>query len=358
MSRATTKPRSFGIRHHAAIRLGALLLICQLAGCERELPQSREKGDGHAPSRVELLNVANDPTREMWKDLNNAFAAAYLKETGVPVNIRQSHASSASQSRAVIEGLDADVVTLAVWPDTDQLRKKGLINEGWESRLPNRSLPYTTPIVFVVRKGNPKGIKTWSDLIQPNVEIVTPNPKTSGNGKLAFLAAWGSVVLNGGTEDQAHDFVTRLYRQVSVLDTGSRASTVTFAQKGIGDVHLAFESEAQLEVREAKGELEIILPPLSILAEPHVAVVDANVEKKKTRTVAEAYLKFLYTDEGQRIIASHFYRPTNDTQAAKHRDQFPELKLFTIDQISKGWDEAQEKFFAEGAMFDQIYKSK
>lgn len=312
-----------------------------------------------APQKsIALLNVANDPTRELWKDLNTAFAKAYLAETGTTVEIKQSHASSGSQARAVIDGLDADVVSLAVWPDTDQLRAKGLVDEGWEDRLPNRSLPYTTPIVFVVRKGNPKQIKDWPDLTKGDIEIITPNPKTSGNGKLSFLAAWGSVIKNGGTEEQARDFVTKLYQRVSILDTGSRGATTTFAQKGQGDVHLAFESEAHLEVLEAKGDLEIVLPSLSILAEPHVAVVDANVDKKQTRKAAEAYLRFLYTDEGQELIAKHHYRPTNLGQTEKHRDKFPPLKLFVITEIASGWPEAQERFFAEGALFDAIYKSK
>lgn len=310
------------------------------------------------PKRVELLNVANDPTRELWRDINAAFTKAYLAETGVNVEIKQSHASSGSQARAVIDGLAADVVTLAVWPDTDQLRKKGLIKDGWEDRLPNHSLPYTTPIVFVVRKGNPKQIKDWPDLIREDVEVITPNPKTSGNGKLSFLAAWGSVIKNGGTEDQAREFVTKLYQRVPILDTGSRGSTTTFAQKGQGDVHLAFESEAHLETQEARGELEIILPSLSILAEPHVAVVDANVDAKKTREAAEEYLKFLYTDQGQSLIAKHHYRPTNSGQTEKYPDKFPALKLFSITEITSGWPEAQERFFAEGALFDTIYKSK
>jgi sulfate/thiosulfate-binding protein len=311
-----------------------------------------------APQGITLLNVANDPTRELWKDLNTAFARSYLVETGTTVEIKQSHASSASQARAVIDGLEADVVSLAVWPDTDQLQKKGLIHEGWEDRLPNRSLPYTTPIVFVVRKGNPKQIKDWPDLTRGDIEIITPNPKTSGNGKLSFLAAWGSVIKNGGTEEQARDFVTKLYQRVSILDTGSRGSTTTFAQKGQGDVHLAFESEAHLEVLEAKGDLEIVLPSLSMLAEPHVAVVDANVDKKKTRKAAEAYLRFLYTDEGQELIAKHHYRPTNAGQTEKHSNKFPALKLFSITEIASGWPDAQERFFAEGALFDTIYKSK
>lgn len=347
---------------NSALAVFWIAAIGLVAGCGAESsspadPSGTTANTSRIGTEVELLNVANDPTRELWKDLNSAFAAAYQKETGTTVRIRQSHASSGSQARAVVDGLEADVVTLAVWPDTDQLRKKGLIKEGWEDRLPRRRLPYSTPIVFVVRQGNPKGIKDWSDFSRPDIEIITPNPKTSGNGKLAFLAAWGSVVLSGGTEQQAREFVTELYKRVPVLDTGARGSTTTFAQKGLGDVHLAFESEAHLEVQEAQGKLEIVYPSVTILAEPHVAVVDLNVDKKRTREAAEAYLKFVYTAEGQAIVARHFYRP-NAGLLELDRDQFPELKLFSITEIAKDWEEAQEKFFAEGALFDSIYRER
>lgn len=342
-----------------------LLLLTVLAtGCS---PQPKPSSTGTTPgagtgstpaTKVELLNVSYDPTRELWKDLNSAFSASYEKETNTAVTIKQSHGGSGSQARAVIDGLEADVVSLALWLDTDQIRKKNLIKEGWEERLPNRSLPYTSTIVFVVRKGNPKGIKDWSDLSKPDVQIITPNPKTSGNGKLAFLAAWGSVIVGGGSEDQAREFVTKLYKQVPVLDTGARGATTTFAQKEIGDVHLTWENEAHLEVQEAKGSLEVIYPSVSILAEPHVAVVDANVDRKNTRTAAEAYLKFLYTTEGQEIIVKHFYRPTDADVLAKHAKQFPELSLFPITKLAASWDEAQTKFFGDGAIFDTIYQSK
>jgi len=271
------------------------------------------------------------------------------------VKIKQSHGGSSSQARSVIDGLEADVVSLALWQDTDQLRKKGLIKDGWEERFPNRSLPYTSTIVFVVRNGNPKGIKDWPDLVKPGIEIITPDPKTSGNGKLAFLSAWGSVIAGGGTEEQAKEFVTQLYKQVPVLDAGARGATVTFAQKGLGDVHLTWENEAHLEVKE-NSDLEIVYPGVSILAEPHVAIVDSNVDRKKNREAAEAYLKFLYTPEGQEIIAKHYYRPTNADVIAKHRDRFKELKLFPITDIAKNWEDAQTKFFAEGAIFDSIRK--
>lgn len=304
---------------------------------------------------VELLNVSYDPTRELWKELNEKFTAQQ-QAAGKTVSIKQSHGGSGSQARAVIDGLEADVVTLAMWSDTDQLRKKGLIKDGWEEALPNRSLPYTSTIVFVVRKGNPKNIKTWADLQGAGIEIITPNPKTSGNGKLAFLAAWGSVLQKGGTEDEARAFVTQLYKQVPVLDTAARGSTTTFAQKGIGDVHLTWENEAHLEVTEAKGELELVFPESSILAEPHVAVVDANVDKKNTRATAEEYLKFLYTAEGQAVIAKHFYRPSDASVLAANSASFPAVDLFPVTKVAASWEDAQTKFFAEGAEFDRIYQ--
>lgn len=341
------------MQHKISLIAVSILLI---TGCDsKTAAPTPQRGSG---TQIELLNVSYDPTRELWKDLNTSFAEAFQRQTGNTVTIKQSHGGSSSQARSVIDGLEADVVSLAMWQDTDQIRQKGLIKEGWEERFPDRSLPYTSTIVFVVRKGNPKGIKDWSDLAKPGVQIVTPNPKTSGNGKLAFLAAWGSVVLNGGTEEQAREYVTTLYKQVPNLDTGARGSTTTFAQKGIGDVHLTWENEAHLEVHEAKGELEIVYPTLSILAEPHVALVDANVDRRKTREAAEAYLKFLYTPEGQEIIARHFYRPGDAKVLEKHRDRFPPMKLFLITEIASSWNDAQTKFFAEGALFDSIYQSK
>jgi sulfate/thiosulfate-binding protein len=307
---------------------------------------------------VELLNVSYDPTRELWRDLNTEFIARYEKETGIKLTIQQSHGGSGSQARAVIDGLEADVVTLALWSDTDALRKRGLLVSGWEERLPNRSLPYFSTIVFVVRKGNPKGIKDWPDLVRPGIEIITPNPKTSGNGKLSFLAAWGAVIQRGGAEEEAKQFVTELYRRVHVLDTGARGSTVTFAQRKIGDVHLTWENEAHLEVQESGEELELVYPPRSIRAEPHVAVVDANVDRKGTRAAAEAYLKFLYTEEAQEVIARHFYRPSNPAVLRKHAARFPEIELFPVTALVRDWDEAQQKFFSERGVFDQIYQSK
>lgn len=305
---------------------------------------------------LELLNISYDPTRELWRELNECFLADYERQTGQRLAIRQSHGGSSTQARAVIDGLDADVVTLALWPDTDAIRRKGLIHPGWEDRLPNRSLPYFSTIVFVVRRGNPKKIQDWPDLVKPGVQIITPNPKTSGNGKLSFLAAWGSVLERGGTEDEARAFVTELYRRVPVLDTGARGSTTTFAQKNIGDVHLTWENEAHLEVQEAAGTLELVYPRRSILAEPHVAVVDANVDRKGTRAAAEAYLKFLYRDEAQEIIARHHYRPSNPEILKRHSATLPPLELFPVTAVARDWAEAQQKFFGEGKVFDQIYQ--
>ena len=311
---------------------------------------------GSAQSAVQLLNVSYDPTRELWREINSAFIPLYEKEQGVKLTINQSHGGSSSQARAVIDGLDADVVTIASIIDTDAISQRGLIKKDWLNRLPNRSLPYTSTVVFVVRKGNPKQIRDWPDLVKPGVKIVTPNPKTSGNGYLSFFAAWGSVVLRGGSRDAAIPYVTQMYRQVPVLDSGARGATTTFVQRRIGDVHLAWENEAHLEVREAKGLLELVYPPISIRAEPHVAVVDANVDRRHTRAAAEAYLKYLYTDPAQEIIAKHYYRPTNAAVLAKHGATFPNIRLFDITEIAKSFADAHQHFIAEGGVFDAIYR--
>ena len=302
---------------------------------------------------IELLNVSYDPTRELWRALNEAFIPQYAKQAGTTVKINQSHGGSGAQARAIIDGLDADVASLALWPDTDAIRKAGLIANGWEQRLPNNSVAYTSTIVFVVRKGNPKGIKDWPDIAKPGVEIVTPSPKTSGNGKLSLLAAWGSVTQRGGTEEQAKEFITKLYKQAPVLDSGARGSTTTFAQKKIGDVHLTWENEAYPEVAESGGALEIVYPPVSILAEPPLAVIDANVKRKGTRDAAEAYVKFLYTTEGQEIIAKYHYRPIDP--AVLKAANFPEITRFPITALAKDWNAVTAKFFADGGVFDSIY---
>lgn len=313
-------------------------------------------GSGGSETVSELLNVSYDPTRELWKELNPVFILNWQSQSGGNVKIKQSHGGSSTQARAVIDGLEADVVTLALWTDTDAIHKKGLLKEDWDQSFPHGSSPYLSTIVFVVRKGNPKKIADWNDLIQPGVAVITPNPKTSGNGKLAFLAAWGSVLKSGGDESAARQFVTTLYRQVPVLDTGARGATTTFAQKGIGDVHLTWENEAHLEVAESAGELEIVYPKQSILAEPPVAVVDSNVDRRGTRKVAEAYLQFLYTPAGQEIIARHHYRPRNPEVLARHQASFPEIQLFPITDLVASWDEAQGKFFGDGGVFDVIYE--
>jgi sulfate/thiosulfate transport system substrate-binding protein len=313
-------------------------------------------------AQVELLNVSYDPTRELYRKLNHAFIEEYQRQTGTSVRVRQSHGGSGSQARAVIDGLRADVVSLAMWSDTDAIRKKGLIADGWEARLPNRSLPYYSTIVFVVRKGNPKRIHDWPDLLKPGVQVITPNPKTSGGARLNLLAAWGDVLKRGGTEADARDFVTRMYRQCPVLDSGARGSTVTFARRMIGDVHLTWENEARLEAEELPNDLEVVYPPRSIRAEPHVALVGANVEANErerpgTRAAAEAYVTFLYSETGQEIIAQNHYRPTHAAVAEKYKDHFPVLELLAINDVVRGgWDAAQKKFFADGGVFDQIYQ--
>lgn len=313
--------------------------------------------------KQQLLNVACDPTRELWHDVNESFAAHYEREHGEKLFIRQSHGGSGSQARSVIDGLPADVVTLALWTDTDAVRKAGLLEPDWETRYPNRSLPYVSTIVFVVRKGNPKNIRDWSDLSRSDIEVVTPNPKTSGNGKWSFLAMWGSVMWRGGTEEDARDYVTRAFKRVPVLDAAARGATMTFAQKKIGDVHLTWENEAHLEVKEAEGALEIVYPgagapggAISVLAEPHVAVVDANVRRKGTAPVADAYIKFLYTEEAQELIVKNYHRPTNAAVFARHKALFPDMDLRRATTLvpSGKWDDIQKRFFAEGAIFDQI----
>jgi len=305
---------------------------------------------------AEFLNVSYDPTRELWKDINSLFVPKLEKEQGITLIAKQSHGGSGSQARAVNDGLEADVVTLAMFPDTDAIRKTGLIDAGWVDEFPNRSLPYTSTIVFVVRKGNPKGIKDWNDLKKPGIQIVTPNPKTSGNGKLSFLAAWGYALHSGGTDADALALVTEIYKKAPVLDTGARGSTTTFAQKGIGDVQLSWENEAYLAVEETGGEVEIVYPSASILAEPHVAIVDRNVDRHGTRKVAQAYLEFLYTPEAQAVIAKHHYRPTT-AAAAGALVNLPKIEIFPVTIVSPDFDAANERFFKDGKIFDQIYSA-
>ncbi|MGZ3158185.1 MAG: sulfate ABC transporter substrate-binding protein [Burkholderiaceae bacterium] len=309
-------------------------------------------------AEVSLLNVSYDPTRELYQDINVAFAKQWKAKTGDDVKVKQSHGGSGKQARSVIDGLDADVVTLALAYDIDAIAEKGLLAADWQKRLQLNSSPYTSTIVFLVRKGNPKGIKDWNDLIKPGTSVITPNPKTSGGARWNYLAAWGySLKQPGGNEASAKDFLSKLYKNVPVLDSGARGSTVTFAERGIGDVLITWENEAYLAIKEfGADKVEIVAPPLSILAEPPVAVVDKNVDKHGTRKVAEAYLQYLYTDEAQEIIAKNYYRPAIEKEAKKYAAQFPKVKLFKLSEVAGNWTKAQKTHFADGGLFDQIYQ--
>ena len=305
---------------------------------------------------ITLLNVSYDPTRELYQDINRAFAAQWKAQHGDNLAIRMSHGGSGTQARSVVDGLPADVVTLALASDIDALADHGLVEKNWQQRLPDNASPYTSTIVFLVRKGNPKHIEDWPDLIKPGVQVITPNPKTSGGARWNFLAAWGYALQRpDGNEAKARAFVHALFQHVPVLDTGARGATNTFVQRGIGDVLLAWENEAFLAQRElGKDKFDIVVPSVTILAEPPVAVVDAHVAKDGNRAVAEAYLKFLYTPQAQDIEARHFYRPRLAAVAQKYASQFPAVKTFTIAQLFGDWRKAQAKFFADGAVFDQI----
>ena len=304
-----------------------------------------------------LLNVSYDPTRELYQDFNAAFAKYWKAKTGEKVVIKQSHGGSGKQARTVIDGLDADVVTLALAFDIDAIADKAkLLPPDWQRRLPQNSTPYTSTIVFLVRKGNPKGIKDWDDLVRPGVSVITPNPKTSGGAQWNYLAAWEYAKRKFGGDDKAREFVARLYRNVPVLDSGARGSTTTFVERGVGDVFISWENEAFLARKElGPDKFEIVVPSLSILAEPPVAVVDKNVDRKGIRKAAEAYLEYLYSEEGQEIAAKNYYRPTNAKIAAKYAPQFPKVALFTIGEAFGGWQKASKTHFADGGTFDQIY---
>jgi sulfate/thiosulfate transport system substrate-binding protein len=305
---------------------------------------------------VTLLNVSYDPTRELYVDFNAAFAKYWKAKAGDNVTINQSHGGSGKQARAVIDGLDADVVTLALAYDIDAISDKGLIPQDWQKRLPNNASPYTSTIVFLVRKGNPKGIKDWNDLAKPDVGIITPNPKTSGGARWNYLAAWAYALEQpGGNEAKAKEFVGQIFKNVKVLDSGARGSTTTFVERGIGDVLLAWENEAYLSLKELGDKFEIVTPSLSILAEPPVTVIDKTVDKRGTRKVAQAYLEYLYSPEGQELAAKHFYRPQDAKIAAKYSKQFVKTKLVTIDKTFGGWRNAQKVHFSDGGIFDQIY---
>jgi sulfate/thiosulfate-binding protein len=310
-----------------------------------------------AAAETRLLNVSYDPTRELYEAVNAAFGKQWKARTGQDVVVKQSHGGSGKQARAVIDGLEADVVTLALAYDVDAVAKAGLVAPDWQKRLPQNASPYTSTIVFLVRKGNPKGLKDWDDLVRPGVQVITPNPKTSGGARWNYLAAWAHALKkSGGDEAKAKEFVKALFRNVPVLDSGARGSTTTFVERGIGDVLLAWENEAFLAVEQlGKGRFEIVTPRSSILAEPPVAVVDKNVDRHGTRAAAQAYLEFLYTPEGQEIAAKNFYRPRDPKVFARYGSKFPKIDLFTIDAVFGGWNKAQDKHFADGGVFDQIY---
>jgi sulfate/thiosulfate transport system substrate-binding protein len=343
----------------AMIILSIVLIVTACGGGNINVADSGKQGEsgGVEKEPIELLNVSYDPTRELYEDFNAAFAKHWEDETGQKVTMNQSHGGSGKQGRAVIDGLEADVVTLALGYDIDAIADAGLIEADWQGRLEQNSSPYTSTIVFLVRKGNPKQIKDWGDLVKDGIEVITPNPKTSGGARWNFLAAWAYALQhNNNDEAKAKDFITKLFKNVPVLDSGARGSTTTFVERGIGDVLLAWENEAFLSINElGPDKFEIVVPSLSILAEPPVAVVDKVADKRGTREVAEAYLKYLYSEEGQEIAAKNYYRPRLASVAEKFKDQFPELELITIDLFG-GWRSAQDKFFSDGGVFDQIYQ--
>jgi sulfate transport system substrate-binding protein len=350
-SRDLTMPStSFRTRRRSLQVAGAGALV---ALAPRAFPQP-------SPAALTLLNVSYDPTRELYQQINKAFAAAWQQRTGQSLSIKQSHGGSGRQARSVIDGLEADVVTLALAYDIDEIAAKGrLLPADWQKRLPNNSAPYTSTIVLLVRKGNPKQIRDWPDLARPGVAVITPNPKTSGGARWNYLAAWGHALRQpGGNEQAAREFVSSVYRNVPVLDSGARGSTTTFVERGIGDVFISWENEALLALKElGPDRFEIIYPSQSILAEPPVALVDRVVDKRGTRAAALAYLEFLYAPAAQEIIATHYFRPIDKAAAQKHAKQFPPLKLFTIDELFGGWTRAQPLHFADGGVFDQIYRA-
>ncbi len=307
---------------------------------------------------ISLLNVSYDPTRELYQDVNASFSKQWKAKTGDSVTIKQSHGGSGKQARTVIDGLDADVVTLGLAYDIDEVAEHGLLDKNWQKRLAHNSTPYSSTIVFLVRKGNPKGIKDWNDLVKPGISVITPNPKTSGGARWNYIAAWGYALKQpGGSEATAKDYISKLFKNVPVLDSGARGSTVTFVERGIGDVLIAWENEAFLAVKElGPDKVDIVVPSISVLAEPPVAVVDKVADKHGTRKVAQAYLDYLYTDAGQEIIAKNYYRPTVEKAAKKYANQFPKVKLFTIDEVAGGWTKAQKAHFSDGGLFDQLYQ--
>ncbi|MBC7699255.1 sulfate ABC transporter substrate-binding protein [Aquabacterium sp.] len=343
---STRTRRTFNV-----LALAALTAVAGVASLAPAVAQAKD---------ITLLNVSYDPTRELYKEYNEAFAKHWKAKTGDSVTVKASHGGSGKQARSVIDGLEADVVTLALAYDVDAIADKGLLAADWQKQFKNNSTPYSSTIIFLVRKGNPKGIKNWGDLIKPGVGVITANPKTSGGARWAYLAGYGYALKQaGGTDAKARDYIKRLFENVPVLDSGARGSTVTFAERGQGDVLLCWENEAGLVLKEfGAGKFDVVYPPISILAEPPVAVVDKVVDKRGTREVAKAYLAYLYSPEGQDIAGKNFYRPLDKTAAAKYAKQFPKLNLFSIDDTFGGWAKAQKTHFADGGVFDQIYTKK
>ncbi|HEX4474152.1 MAG TPA: sulfate ABC transporter substrate-binding protein [Polyangiaceae bacterium] len=339
--------------------VGLLLALVTLAGCgKHESEAAGATGGPAANATATLLNVSYDPTRELYAEYNTAFAAYYKAKTGVTVTVKQSHGGSGKQARAIIDGLEADVATLGLAYDVSALGQRAkLIPENWQSRLPNNSAPYTSTIVLLVRKGNPKNIKDWDDLIRPDVKVITPNPKMSGGARWNYLAAWGYALKKNGNDDaKAKEFVAKVYKNVPVLDSGARGATTTFVERGIGDVLIAWENEALLAVKELGADkFTVVMPSVTILAEPPVTLVDKYVDKHGTRAVAEEYLKYLYSPEGQEIAAKHHYRPRDPDVAKRHEADFPAVPLFTVDEMFGGWDKAQKRHFDDHGVFDEIY---
>ncbi|MBD8067647.1 sulfate ABC transporter substrate-binding protein [Bacillus sp. PS06] len=335
-----------------------LVLLLGTLGCANQSTETDGEVKTTTKDTIELLNVSYDPTREFYDEYNKSFAKHWLEQYGQEVIINQSHGGSGKQARSVIDGLEADVVTLALAYDIDSISEAGILATDWQERLTDNSSPYTSTIVFLVRKGNPKGIKDWDDLIKEDVSVITPNPKTSGGARWNYLAAWGyALEENNGDEEKAKEFVKRIFKNVPVLDSGARGSTTTFVERGIGDVLLAWENEAFLAINElGKDKFEIVVPSKSILAEPPVTVVDQFAEKHGTAEVAKAYLDFLYSEEGQELAAKHYYRPRLPEIVEKYKESFPEINLFTIDEVFGGWTNAQQTHFSDGGIFDEIYQ--
>lgn len=342
------------LRKSLSIILAGILGV-SIVACSGKEDSSNEKPD------VKLLNVSYDPTRELYTEYNEAFIKEWKEKENQNVTIEQSYGGSAKQARSVIDGLNADVVTLGLAYDINAINsQKQLVDPNWQSQLPNNSTPYTSTIIFLVRKGNPKGIKDWNDLIKPGIEVITANPKTSSGARWNYVAAWGyALSQNDNDSDKARAFVKKIYENVPILDSGSRGATTTFVERGIGDVLIAWENEAHLALKESgEDKFDIVYPSISILAEPPVALVKANTEKNDTTKVAQEYLKYLYSDEAQEIVAKNFYRPRNKAIAEKYKDNFPKIKLFTIEEKFGGWDKAQKEHFNDGGIFDQIYTEK